>query len=196
MLFRSGDLGDCTDPDLPPRLAALGYTHVIVRGSPARPLARVVGGLDGLTAQRSTADSQLFAVSAPRQTVVTAAINGFYDREGAGADTWRWMGSTGWWRVLNTSPEPVSAKLEINLEAFAAPRHLRVELDHQPLDSILVTAAGSTRTLGPFLLTTGEHLIGFRAVEPPESADDRVHNGDTRRLSIRFGSAQWHLAQQ
>ena len=194
LTMRTGALNDCTDPALPTALAALGYAHVIVRGSAGRPLVHQVAALEGLALVRTAQDAQLFAVTAPTPVVATVGVTGFHDREGFAGDVWRWMGSAGSWFIVNTSDHVVSAQVEIDLSAFPRARHVRIDVDHRELGRMLdVGPERALQTIGPLTLTPGEHLLSFRSVEPASSADAEVHNGDTRFVTIRFGRWKWHV---
>ncbi|MEO8071298.1 MAG: hypothetical protein ABI652_07835, partial [Acidobacteriota bacterium] len=73
---------DCTEPNLPQRLAATGFTYLLVRrgtadgqwlGARARNVTwPVAAGFD---------DAQVLAVTAPRPDVYTGAMGGFFPRE-------------------------------------------------------------------------------------------------------------------
>ncbi len=194
LTLRAGALNDCTDPVLATTLAALGYTHLLVRGDTVRPLVHQIATLEGLTLVRTARDAQLFAVTAPRPVVATVEVSGFHDREGDAGDAWRWMGSAGSWCVLNTSDHVVTAQVEIDLSAFPGARHVRIEVDERELDQVLDVGPQRTiQTIGPLTLTPGEHLLSFRNLEPASTADAEVHNGDPRFLTLRFGHWQWHV---
>ncbi len=126
-------LNDCTDPSVATTLAALGYTNMIVRGGPQRPLVKQVAAICGLALVESAEDGQVFTVTVPKPLVATIDVQGFDTREGDASDTWRWMGPTGFWRVINTSTQPVVAQLDVDLASFPGERHVHVQLDDLPI---------------------------------------------------------------
>ena len=90
-----GSIGDCTEPNLSQKLAANGYTHLLVRRDTAdgqwfadHPAP------DGLRVAARFDDGQVFAVTARTPAIYTATMTGFFPREHDAEWTWRWMGPT------------------------------------------------------------------------------------------------------
>ena len=71
-----GAIADCAEPNLSQKLAALGYTHLLVRrdSADAQPYARHPTP-DGLRAVARFADGQVFAVTAQPPAIFTGAID-------------------------------------------------------------------------------------------------------------------------
>jgi hypothetical protein len=185
---------DCAEPRLPEKLAATGYTHLIVRPGGAAP--GWPGGVapDGLTAAARFADAQVFAVSSAVPAIYTAALTGWSPREYDAVRSWRWMGAAGEWRIVNTVGGPCSALLDVEIAAFHHSRALEVRLDGQLLQTVVVEPARRVYRLGPMLLAPGEHSLGFRPSAPASSPSQLSHSNDTRPLSFAFGTWGWTTA--
>ena len=123
-------IADCAEPDLPQKLAANGYTHLIVRrGIPDSLRFDDHAPPGGLRVAARFPDGRVFAVTESAPVVYTAAMTGFYAREHDGARSWRWMGADAAWTVVNTGGHPVAATLCLEVEAFRHARDLQVLLD-------------------------------------------------------------------
>jgi hypothetical protein len=192
LTFLSGLRPDCDDSQLPEQLSALGYTHVLIRANEARR-DQLLHPRAGFHLVSSFADSQVFAVTTPAPAVATLEMPGFYERERLRGDVWWWMGSTGSWRVVNTTDETLEAYLEIELEAFAHARALTLASDVEPpLEYRVGTRA--RQTVGPFVLRPGTHTLVFRMAEPATVVDTVLRNGDGRAVSIRIFDWRWSTA--
>src|SRR6185295_18326671 len=104
--------GDCAEPNLARRLAATGFTHVLVRRGTAdarwfaeHPLP------DGLRAVAEFDDGQVFAVTAATPEVYIATMTGFFPRERDSEWSWRWMGTDAVLTIVNTTGKPVMTTL-------------------------------------------------------------------------------------
>jgi hypothetical protein len=90
-----GPIADCAEPHLSQKLAAIGYTHLLVRRD-------AVGGqwfvdhpeVDGLRTVARFYDGQVFAVTANIPAIYTGAMRGFFRREHDAESTWRGWGKT------------------------------------------------------------------------------------------------------
>ena len=92
--FLGDPIKTCSDPELGRKLAALGYTHVIVRGGEAS--SKLVQPLPpGITVAEDFPDSHVYTVASTLPPVVTVAATGFYDYEHQNDDWWRWMSPRG-----------------------------------------------------------------------------------------------------
>ena len=190
LTFRSGSQGDCDDPHLSEQLAALGYTHVLVRsGQSSGDDQR--WSREGFREAGSFPDSRVLAVTAPKPAVVTLEMPGFYEREQSRQDVWRWMGAAGWWRVTNTTSETLETYLEIDLEAFGQTRELTLANDSEPALQYDVGPRRARYRVGPFLLRPGAHVLSFKTLEPATVAHAVLRNGDGRALSIRIFDWRW-----
>ena len=188
-----GAIQDCGDPHLADTLAAGGFTHVLVRTAPNAPPTRQTPTASGIMLVRSFPDAQVFAVMAAVPVVATVETHGFYEREASAGRTWWWMGPYGEWRVRNTTAQPVTAALEMDVVSFHQVRRVMASLDTSTPQEIIVDTTGSRHVLGPFLLTPGDHRLTFRALEPATVADTVMKNGDQRALAVRIGDWRWAL---
>jgi len=180
----------CEEPDLVPKLAALGFTHVVTRTSEPAPW-RPEFPPAGLQQAAVFPDSRVYTVAADPPALVALAIRGFWPWEQNGSDRWRWMGSEGAWTVLNTTPKDVVVTLNLELESFAEPRHLTVELDTQPLLSLEVVVRRRVYRLGPMTMPSGQHVLQFRSIEPAARPIDLVGAEDRRGLTVALHSWRW-----
>ena len=190
-----GAIGDCAEPNLPQKLAARGYTHLLVRRHAADE-HRFTGhpAPDGLRAVARFDDGQVFAIAAHRPAIYTAAMTGFFPREYDGKRSWRWMGADAAWTVVNTSDRPIVATLDLEMASFNHPRRMTLLLDGRPVEkmlSLVVEPLRRTYELGPLTIGSGEHELVFRPAEEPTVAGDVINNGDTRALSFAIGTWNW-----
>lgn len=188
-------VSDCVEPNLAQKLAAHEYTHLIVRRSaapgsipPPSPIS------DGFRLAATFADGLVFAVAAQRPMIYTSSMAGFSPREGDGEWSWRWMGTPAAWTITSTAPLPLVAALDVEASAFQHDRQLTVWLDGTQVQSVVVAPSRRRYRLGPFRLERGDHELVFRPSAPPTVADDVIHNGDRRPLSLAIGDWSWSVA--
>jgi hypothetical protein len=183
---------DCLEPGLAGRLAADGFTHLLVRpGSLAGRLWSVRPRDEGLHLATDVDGTRVFEVTAPIPPVYTAAMEGFSDREATREWTWRWMGDTASWAIVNTGVAEVVAGLTVEVQAFGGPRQLQLTLDGRDVGVLTVGTARRFHTVPSFALPPGRHTLAFVPLEPPAVADALLHNDDRRRLSFAVGEWRW-----
>lgn len=187
-----GSIDDCLEPALSAKLAAHGYTHLLVRRSAANaPWNAGVASQIGLRAAATFDDSRVFSIAGPRPFVYTEAMTGFSAREHDRDWSWRWMGTTAAWTVVNLTSGPVMAALDLEASSFHGTRQVKLLLDGQPVQTMNVETARRTYRIGPLTVFPGKHILEFSPVEPPTVADDVIHNRDQRRLSMAIGTWMW-----
>lgn len=190
----TGTLDDCLEPDLPRKLAAAGYTHLLVRRGTweTRWFAnrRVP---DGLRRHGHFRDGDLFAVTAERPSVYTAEMTAFSDRECNEDWTWRWMGPDASWKIVNTSARPIVAAIALEMSAFHQARRLELRLDGHSVQTLVVEPGRRIYEIGPLAVPPGGHELMFHPTEPPTVADDVINNGDRRPLSLALGTWHWSV---
>jgi hypothetical protein len=187
-----GALDDCAEPELARKMAASGYTHLILRhGTDEQRWFASRATPEGLQSAAHFDDGDVFAVTAEPPLVFTARMTDFYPRESDRFRTWRWMGSDASWRVVNRTKNRVMAMLDVEITAFPEARRLKLLLDGREVQSTMVGPQRGFIRLGPLTLVPGEHDLLFRPVDPPVVADDRIGNGDPRLLSFAFGTWHW-----
>jgi len=189
-----GSISDCMEPDLPQKLAANGYTYLLVRSDTTdgqwfaeHPVP------DGLRVAARFDDGEVFAVTARTPAIYTASMKGFFPREYDADWTWRWMGTDATWMIVTTGVRPIRATLDLELSAFHRPRHLAVSVDGRPVQTLVVDPPRRLYQIGPLTVTPGDHELVFHPVEAPTVADEVIHNGDPRRLSFAFGTWHWSV---
>jgi hypothetical protein len=187
---RQWTIDDCDEPDISAKLAAAGYTHMLIRQRPDGQAARAATAA-GLQSLARFDDSEVLAVTAPPPLVYTRQVTAFYPRESDVATTWRWMGPAASWTIMNTAHRELIASVDIELTAFHRARQMTLRLDGRPLQTVTVAASRSRTRIGPMALPPGEHQLTFEPVEPPVVADDLMKNGDRRPLSIAVGRWSW-----
>jgi hypothetical protein len=181
---------DCTDPALGRKLAALGYTHLLVRERhDTRPLAG--DPPEGLMPVVQFGDSRVYGVTSPVPVVVAFERSGFYVFEHDGDDWWRWMGPTATWLVRNTTGEERQVSLLADLESAGESRTLEVVLDGQPAGSVEVGTAVVRVTLGPWRLGPGDHEMTLAGRGEPFRASDADPSADSRPLTIAVRNVRW-----
>jgi hypothetical protein len=187
-----GWTSDCMEPNLSGKLAAAGYTHLLVRRDTADEHG-VLSHLevDGLRVAAEFDDSRVFAVTARSPTIYTEAMRGFYPRERDAERTWRWMGNDAAWTIVNTRAQPVVATLGLELSAFHRARRMELLLDGRHVQTFVVEPPRRMYQTHPLAVTPGAHELAFRAAEAPTVADEAIGNGDPRALSFAFGAWAW-----
>jgi hypothetical protein len=197
ILALGGPAGDCLEPGLPGKLAATGYTHVLLRrNTPERLWYANRPPPDGLRLQARLRDGDVLGVTADAPPVYTASLTSFFDRERDAGWTWRWMGGPAAWTVVNTTDRPAAAWLSIELVAFHERRRLEVRLDGRLLDTLSVAPERHVYRLGPLDIAPGTHTITFHPLEPPTVADRADGHGDARALSFALGTWRWTVRSE
>lgn len=190
--FLGGPVATCRDPFLGPKLAALGYTHVIVRRPDrADTLALLDRPSSGLATAADFTSARVYAVTATAPPVIVTADTGFLEYEHDEAGTWRWMADQAAWVVDNTSGVPLRVVLELRLESIHEPRRLDVRLDDGPTESLSVGVRTSSYLLGPWLLSPGRHNVTFRAGGEPFQPSTAGVSRDSRALAVAFHDRSW-----
>ena len=185
---------DCTEPNLPDKLAAGGYEQLLVRRDSAdgrwfaaRPAPH------GLRVAAAFDDAVVFAVTAPVPEIYTAAMTGFFPREHDADWSWQWMAGGASWTIVNTAGRPVMAAVNLELSAFHRARRMELTLDGQPAQTIAIDPSRRVYRIGPLQVASGSHELVFRPEEPPSVANALVQNGDTRPLSFAVGAWNWSV---
>jgi hypothetical protein len=189
-----GSFDDCGEPQLGHKLAALGYTHVVVRRD--SPAGRWMAGRpapEWLGPGPEFEDSRVLVVRAERPRAYVASLVGFHPREYAEAATWRWMGQTGTLRVVATQ-ESVGTVLELELKAFPRDRRVQAFLNGRWLGEVEVAAEWRRYELPLGPLAPGETTLTLACRGPAIVANDVLHNDDPRALGLAVGS--WRIAKE
>jgi hypothetical protein len=199
VMLLGGSIGDCTDPNLSRKLAANGYTHLLVRRDTA-------GGQwladhpapDGLRVAARFDDGQVFAVTAQRPAIYTATMTGFFPREHDAVWAWRWMGANATWTIVNSNARPMVATLGLEMSAFAfhRARHMEVRLDGHSVQTLAVEPSRRIYQIGPLTVSPGDHELVFHSAEAPAVAGDVINNGDRRPLSFALGTWTWRVRDE
>ena len=189
--FLGENIKTCTDPELGRKLAALGFTHVIVRGGAVS--SKLLQPLPaGIAVAEAFPDSHVYTVASTLPPVVTVAASGFYDYEHQNDDWWRWMSPRGQWTVRNTTAAPQRVTLTVVLVPIGSPRNLTASFDAGPATSLPLAMARREYTLGPFTLAPGDHTLAFTADGEPTRPSDLVDDSkDTRSLTVAFRNERW-----
>ena len=192
-----GSIGDCTEPNLPQKLAATGYTHLLVRRDSAdgRSFADRAAP-DGLRVAARFDDGQVFAVTAQIPPIYTGTMRGFFRREHDAEWTWRWMGKDASWTIVNTGAQPIVATLGLELSAFHRARRMELLLDARPVENVQTLVVEPSRRIyqiGPLTVAPGGHELVFHPAEAPTVASDVIDNGDGRPLSFALGTWSWDV---
>jgi hypothetical protein len=187
---------DCEEPHFPERLAATGYTHLLVRGGTADgEWFAAHPALDGLRVAARFRDGQVFTITASTPALYTAAMTGFFPREHDRELSWRWMGADASWTIVNTGARPIVAALGLDMSAFHVAREMALRLDGQPVQTLVVEPSRHIYQIGPLTVPPGDHTLAFHAAEAPDVAGDVIDNRDPRRLSFALGTWTWSVQE-
>jgi hypothetical protein len=185
---------DCTEPNLSQKLAATGYTHLLVRRGTADGQSFAEHAAPhGLRVAANFDDGEVFAVTAEPPVIYSAAMTGFFPREHNAEWTWRWMAGDATWTIVNTSGRPIVAALGLEMQAFHRTRQVELRLDGHPVQTLVVEPSRHIYQIGPLTLSPGDHELVFHPAEAPTVADDVINNGDGRPLSVALGAWSWGL---
>jgi hypothetical protein len=182
---------DCTEPRLPERLAALGFTHLIVQRHTADGAWMLTRAADDLQVVDDRPDGRIFAVATTPPLVYAGAMRGFFRREHDDLWSWRWMGAAASWTLVNTGETAVTAALDLEMSAFDRPRALRIALGGRQVQTVVATTGRRRYRIGPLPLSPGAHDLTFQAVDPPTAPTDVIGTEDIRRLSVAVGTWDW-----
>jgi hypothetical protein len=190
-----GSISDCTEPNLSQKLAASGYTHLLVRRDTTDGQSLTDHPLpEGMRVAARFGDGQVFAVTAQTPAIYTATMTGFFPREHFAERSWRWMAADAAWTVVNTSARPIVATLSLELSAFHRARRMELLLDGRAIQNaqaLVVEPSRRTYHVGPLTISPGDHELVFHAAEGPTVAAAVISNGDPRPLSFAFGTWHW-----
>jgi hypothetical protein len=188
----SPQLPDCVEPELPGKLAALGYSHLLLRrGEPAERWLDVRPLPAGLEEEARFADSRLLRVTAAPAEIYLGRWHGFSWREFAGARSFRWLGESGGWQLVHRGERRARLGLELELWSLGVPRELELELDGEPLATLHVARRPGRHVVGPFDLAPGRHRLAWRPGGAAQVPHELLHNGDLRRLTVALGGWRW-----
>jgi len=179
----------CADPDLGPTLAALGFTHLVVRADREAPPG--VTRVSDFALAREFPDAKIYLVTAAVPAVIIRLASGFRAREVAGLDHWRWMRPEGRWLVRQTASVTQRVMLTVELEPLGGPRHLRMIVGDTDAGVVALKAGLHTYQLGPWTLAPGNHTITFTSVEPALQPSAGGISTDSRWLTVAYHGATW-----
>jgi hypothetical protein len=190
-------IADCAEPNLAPRLAAAGYTHLLVRrGSADWGAFRGQHPPDGLRLAARVEDGLVFAVAAQAPAIYTGAMTGFSPREREAERSWRWMGAAAAWTVVATGTQPIVATLGLEISAFHRARRMDVRFDQRHVQTLVIEPARGVYAIGPLTVEPGSHTLTFHPADPPTVAHDAIDNGDRRPLSFALGAWTWTVRSE
>lgn len=182
-----GEGSDCGETKIAGKLAARGFTRMIVR-RPSRldDWLEIHPAASGLRALQSFDDSRLYAVDAAAPPAVVDLAGPFYDREYRPKGSFRWMGDRAALIVESNVDRPQRFRLALTLHAFAMPRRLRVATAAgNPIASLDVGLAPRSIELGELDLASHSRVELWLLADPPATvADELLHNGDLRAVSV------------
>ena len=190
LAFLSASVPTCSDPELGRKLAALGYTHVIVRGGAAASKL-LVPPPTGITLARAFPDSNVYSVATTLPRVVTVSTSGFFDYEHQDSDWWRWMSPAGTWTVRNTTAIAQRVALSVDLVPIGVPRTLSLTVDGAQPTTVALDLTRKQYTLGPWTLPPGDHVLAFAADGEPTRPSDVADSKDVRPLTVAFRNDRW-----
>lgn len=181
----------CVDPQVATKLAALQYTHVLVRRDPRASV--IPAEVEGLAVVKDFPDARVYFVTAEVPAVVTLQTTGFYENEHSGRDWWRWMDARGQWTVRNTTSAKLQTTVDTVLDTAGHPRMLTISVDGTPAGVVDVQTDMRQYVLGPWTLAPGDHTIAFAASGEPFRPTDDGKSTDTRRLTVAFRNMRWNV---
>jgi hypothetical protein len=143
---------------------------------------------DGLAPGPAFEDGFVLVVAAEPPGPFVSRVLGFYPREYAGPVTWRWMGESGSLKVVNQDEQPVTAVLELELQAFPGDRRVEWLLDGRRLRELEVVAEWRRYEIPLGALARGESTLTLACRGAAVVANDIRRNRDARALCLALGS--------
>jgi hypothetical protein len=141
-------------------------------------------------------DAAIYSVAQSVPPIATVAAAGFFGYEHEGDDRWQWMSPQGQWTVRNSTRDPQTTTLSVDLVAIGMPRRITMSLDGAPVESILVDVVRKAHVLGPWTLTPGDHILAFAAEgDPVRPSDVAGDTRDRRPLTIAFRDTRWNRVE-
>ena len=193
VLLSPRDASDCTEPNFSDKLAAGGYTHLIVRRETTERRRFSTRAPTGFRVAAEFEDGQVLAVTAAPPPIYTAAMPGFFSREHSAKGTWRWMARDAAWSITNTGVQPIAATLAVELWAFQRTRTLEILLNGSHVQTISVTRRRQNYDVGPLTVPPGDHLLVFHSAELPSVANEI---DDRRMVSFAVGTWMWTVGHE
>ncbi|HXG87449.1 MAG TPA: hypothetical protein VNJ02_03855 [Vicinamibacterales bacterium] len=184
------EIDDCGEPNLADKLAAAGYTHLLLATGNG-PAPAPAAGVSGLRRVAHFADAQVLAVDTPAPAIYTARFSGFYPRESDRQWSWRWLARDGEWQVVNTTATAIAATVDIELYASGRRQPLELWWDGQPITALSVDPGRHFYRLHLPSVSSGNHQLAFRAVQAPVAPTASRQSTDPRPLSVAIGHWRW-----
>jgi putative Mn2+ efflux pump MntP len=189
-----GPFEDCSEPHLAPKLAALGFSHLLIRaGTDAAQAFSRNDALEGLDLVHRDSDASLWVVTESIPAIYVVTMSGLSPRETDGERSWRWMGDRGEWSLVNPGATTGIATLHVELSAFHHRRAIIVAFDGGGQQHVTVLPDRRGYVLGPWRVTPGSHVVTFQAPDPPTIPADVGPGDDRRPLTIAFGGWRWEI---
>ncbi|HEX5215065.1 MAG TPA: hypothetical protein VFV98_06350 [Vicinamibacterales bacterium] len=193
VLYLSGE-EDCAASDIATRLRGQQVSHLLVRRNRREYQWLQTHPRPDLRLRVALADGAVWDVPpAPVADPYVLALHGPFPREYDDEKSWRWMGESATWTVVNPRPLEVVASFDVEVTAFSAPRSIAVAVNGVDVGNVKAEVVRRFVTLPEMRLRPGANLMTWRSVEPTGKPDDSLHNGDTRLLSISIGD--WRPAR-
>ena len=193
----SASVPDCAEPDLPGKLAARGFSHLLLRSGSVEDLwIRRTAVPEGLVELATFADSRVMRIEAEPPAVLVQGWRGFSWREYGDGQTFRWLGPAGDWSLQVPGAEPLAVELEVELNAFPTARSVDLGVDGRVVATLAVGTEPAVYRVGPFVLRPGFNNFEWRPRGKAVIADDVLANGDRRALSLAVGGWHWLPARQ
>ena len=195
-MFLGWIVEDCGEPGLGHKLAGLDVGHVI-----ASPTTRVGRWLSrdsssgGLTLVKAFPDGLVFETPTTRPALFVGELRGFEPRDYGRDRTWRWMDARADLRVVNTTDQPVTATLGLELMPAGLDPRLQVTLDGRDVAAIDLSPGFRVHDMGPLTFPPGSHLLGLSvAPGPGVDASDRRTASAGRTLAL--GNWRWTIEER
>jgi hypothetical protein len=181
----SGAVADCFEPELGHKLAAFGFTHVILRRDVDR-LGWIANGANphGTARMLTFPEAALVDVRTPKPSLYIVEATGLYPREFQGADSWRWMGARGTLSVANLTSEPRTGFVDLELEPLTTGTSITVVGGERERFTWAVTPGRRWYTAGPIAFAPGTQSLAIEAADALVPAAFGLAN-DPRALSVR-----------
>ncbi len=191
----SESVPDCAEPGLSAKLAALGYSHLLLHRGSAEDGWHSGRGLPaGLTEARRFEDSRVLRVSARPAAIYVDRWQGFSWREYAGERTFRWLGPSGEWWLVNRGRSPLVVWLDLELWSVGKVRDLLLALDSEVTATLRVKPEPGHHRVGPLLLGPGRHRLTWQPQGPATVPGEILGSRDNRRLTVAVGDWRWLAA--
>lgn len=185
-------LVDITNPDVPPLLSYLGAKYVIIHKD-IYQLSEMdkIDNMYGLSFVKDFSTARVYKIVAAPLRLIIVPINFGKIETWDDGSNWQWIDNNAQLWLCNNTAETIFINLQFKALSFAKNRVLKIFLDDNLLNDIMVPSVSSPDlaiwvSLPKIKLRPGKNSIRFYSTDGSQRVDDVTHTGDERYVSFAF----------